>query len=352
MRKDSLASIKDVSALANVSVATVSRVLSGKGYVSESARTAVLRAVEELHYIPNVMAQGLKTRRSGLLALLLPQIVSTYFVLLARGVEDVANKHGYHLIICNTDESLEKQTSYLDLLVSRGVEGVVVASVNRSPKSLHRLLLQKTPVVLVDRLVHDFPADIVRGDGFSGMKTLTGHMIGLGHRRIALINGNLNTSPAIDRLAGYRAAHQEAGLAVDEALISCGKWLPEDAEGRLAGMLDAKIRFTAALGANHFMSTGILRTLRARELGVPAQIAVAGFDEMELNTDLDPFLTTMAQPVHTMGTFAMNMLLERITGAYAGPSREVVLAPWLVVRRSSGAPLSGETLIPSVVQAR
>jgi LacI family transcriptional regulator len=336
-----LAGIRDVSALANVSIATVSRVLSNKGYVSDSARASVLRAVEELQYVPNVLARGLKTKRSGLVALLLPQIVSTYFVSLARGVEDVANKHGYHLIICNTDESLEKQAAYLDLLLGRAVEGVIVASVNRSPNPLKGLLRQKTPVVLVDRLVDNFPADIVRGDSFAGMKVLTKHMLGLGHRRIALINGHLDTSPAADRLAGFRAAHDEAGVPVDETIITSGKWLIDDAETRLNRLLDRGQSFTAVIGANSFMSIGILRSLRSHGLSVPDQIAVAGFDEVELASEFDPFLTTMTQPVHTMGTFAMNMLLERIEGTYSGPDREVVLAPWLVSRRSSGASIVG-----------
>jgi len=332
-----LASIRDVSARAGVSIATASRALSNTGYVSGNARAAVLRAAEELHYVPNFMARGLRTNRSGLVALLVPQIVSPYFVSLARGVEDVANMFGYHLIICNTDESLDKQKAYLDLLLNRSVEGVIVASVNRSRQPLAGLIEQKTPVVLVDRFVDEFPADIVRGDGLNGMNVLTRYMLKLGHRRIAFVNGNIDTSTAADRLAGFRAAYARTGLEIDERLISNGKWLVDDAASRVAGLLDLGVSFTAILGANHFMSIGAIRTLRERGLSVPADIALAGFDDVELASEIDPFLTVMTQPVYTMGTFAMNMLLERINGTYLGPGRDVMLAPWLVVRRSCGA---------------
>ncbi len=335
-----MSSIREVSKRAGVSIATVSRVLSNRGYVSEAARVAVLRAAEELHYIPNVMARGLKTKRSGLVALLVPQIVSTYFVYAARGIEDVANKNGYHLIICNTDDSLEKQRAYIDLLIGSSVDGVIVASVNRSPRPLQPLLQRDIPVVLVDRFVDDFPADIVRGDSINGMRTLTEHLLDLGHRRIALVNGDMETYPARDRLVGFQAALRERGIVGDDRLVTHGTWLVQDAERRVDELIRRKVPFSAVLGANSFMSVGAMRALRRHGFAVPGDIALAGFDDVEIASDLDPFLTVLTQPVYTMGSFAMNMLLERMNESYSGPPRDVVLAPWLIVRRSSGARVS------------
>jgi LacI family transcriptional regulator len=331
-----LTSIRDVSKRAGVSIATVSRVMSTTGYVSEGARTAVLRAAEELHYIPSFFARGLKTKKSGLVALLIPQIVSTYFVYAARGIADAANRNGYQLIICNTDDSLDKQESYVSLLIGSSVDGIIIASVNRSPKPLQPLLQRNIPVVLMDRLIDDFPADIVRGDSFNGMRILTQHLLELGHTRIALVNGDMETYPARDRLKGFQSILAERRVLFDERLVSDGVWQVESAEHRVDELIDSQTEFSAIIGANSAMSVGAMRSLRKHGLRVPNDRALAGFDDVELASDLDPFLTVLTQPAHTMGTFAMNMLLERMGDQYSGPPRDVVLAPWLVVRRSSG----------------
>jgi LacI family transcriptional regulator len=328
-----------------VSIATVSRVMSTTGYVSDSARIAVLRAAEELHYAPNIFARGLKTKRSGLVALLIPQIVSTYFVYAARGIADVANKNGYQLIICNTDDSLDKQKSYVSLLIGNSVDGIIVASVNRSPRPLQPLLQRKIPIVLMDRLIDDFPADIVRGDSVNGMKMLTQHLIELGHNRIALVNGDMETYPARDRLKGYQSILSEKGISYDERLTSDGPWQVDNAEQRVDELIEGGVDFSAIIGANSAMSVGAMRSLRKHGLQVPSDKALAGFDDVELASDLDPFLTVLTQPAYTMGTFAMNMLLERMGDRHVGPPRDVVLAPWLIVRRSSGGLVKAAKLV-------
>ena len=297
---------------------------------------AVLRAVEELHYIPNVMARALKTKRSGLVALLIPQIVSTYWVQVSRGIADVANKNGYQLIICNTDDSLDKQSSFISLLIGTSVDGLIVASVNRFSRPLEALQRRNIPVVLVDRLIDDFPADIVRGDSVNGIRVLTRHLLDLGHTRIALVNGDMETYPARDRLKGFLSILHDRGIAPAQGLISDGAWQVDSAEARVDRLIESKVEFSAIIGANSAMSVGAMRSLRKHGLQVPGDIALAGFDDVELASDLDPFLTVLTQPAYTMGTVTMNMLLERMNEEYTGPPRDVVLTPWLTVRRSSG----------------
>lgn len=335
-----MTNIDDVSRRAGVSPATVSRVISSRGYVSAESRAKVLKAVEELGYVPNAMARGLKTQKSGSVALLVPEIINSFYTTLARGVEDVANANGLHLIIGNTDEKPEKERIYAELMVASRVEGVIVASAGRSAKPLRLLVEREVPTVLVDRVVDGFNADIVRGDSYNGAIVLTNHLISLGHTDIALINGDPETSAAVDREAGYREALRRAGIKVDDRRVSNGTWFIDDAEARVDRLLRQKVPVSAIFGANNFMAIGALRALRRHGLGVPKDVALVSFDDVEVAAEIDPFLTVMAQPVYSMGTLAMGLLLERMGQKYLGPSREVVLTPRLVVRRSCGAPIN------------
>src|SRR4051794_6908871 len=190
--------VHDVAGRAGVSVATVSRVLSGRGYASSRTRELVLQAAKELDYVPNGMARGLKTQRSGLVALLVPEIVNSFYTTISRGVEDVANTSGLQVILGNTDESIAKERAYVELMISTRVEGVIIAPAGRTATPLRPLLTSAVPTVLVDRSVPGFPADVVRGDNIVGAQTLTRHLLGLGHRRISLINGHRDTSVARD----------------------------------------------------------------------------------------------------------------------------------------------------------
>ena len=237
-----MATIQDVARRAGVSTATVSRVISGRGYVSPASREQVLAAADELAYVPNGMARGLKTQRSGLIALLVPEIVNSFYTTISRGVEDVANANGLQVILGNTDESIAKEGAYVELMISTRVDGVIIAPAGRTAKRLKPLLAGSVPTVLVDRSVAGFPADVVRGDSIGGAQILTRHLLALGHRRIAFVNGHLDTSVARDREEGFRAALTDAQIEIDERLISSGTWFIDDAEARTAAIIEANIR--------------------------------------------------------------------------------------------------------------
>ena len=331
-----MATIHDVARQAGLSVATVSRALSGRGYVSERSKTRVLEAVETLGYVPNGLARGLKTQRSGLVALLVPEIMNSFYTTLSRGVEDVANAHGLQVILGNTDESLAKERAYVDLMTSTRVEGVILAPAGDSRETLNVLAAQSVPTVLIDRTVPDYAGDLVRGDSIAGAHDLTRHLLILGHRLIALINGHPETSVAQERATGFRMALAEAEVPVDEGAISFGTWFADEASMRTGTLLDAPEPPTAILAANTLMAIGALRALRQRGLHVPGDVALACFDDIEDAAEIEPFLTALAQPAYTMGEMAMRFLLDRISGEYAGEGREVVLPPSLLVRRSCG----------------
>jgi LacI family transcriptional regulator len=194
--------------------------------------------------------------------------------------------------------------------------------------------------VLIDRRVDGFPGDIVRGDSETATLRLTEHLLALGHRQIAFVNGNLETSVARERDAGFQRALAAAGLPVVAEAITAGTWFIEDAEARVNALLERKHPFTAIVAANNFMAIGALRALRLHDLRVPDDVALVCVDDVAVAAEIDPFLTVMAQPAYTMGTLAMRLLLERINGTFKGEPREVVLAPRLLVRRSCGAQLA------------
>jgi LacI family transcriptional regulator len=339
----SVATIHDVARQAGLSVATASRALSGRGYVSERSKARVLAAVASLGYVPNGLARSLKTQRSGLVALLVPEIMNSFYTTLSRGVEDVANAHGLQVILGNTDESLAKERAYVDLMTSTRVEGVILAPAGDSRETLGVLATQSVPTVLVDRTVPGYSGDLVRGDSIAGAHDLTRHLLILGHRHIALINGHPDTSAAQERATGFRMALTEAHILVVERSISFGTWFVDDAAVRTGEILDGPAPPTAILAANTFMAIGALRALRQRGLHVPEQVALACFDDIEDAAEIEPFLTALAQPAYTMGEVAMRFLLGRISGEYDGAGREVVLPPALLVRRSCGSFVSPTT---------
>jgi LacI family transcriptional regulator len=335
-----VATIRDVAERAGISRSTVSRHISGQGYVSPEARRRIQAAIDELGYVPNAMARVLKTRRSGLIALLVPEIVNSFYTTISRGVEDVANRHGIQVIVGNSDEDVAKERAYVALMAAFQVDGVIVASAGKTGRHLQTLIQKNIPTVLVDRAVEGFNADLVTGDSVGGTIELTRHLLALGHRDIAFVNGDLETSVARDRLLGFRRALSEAGVDGDERLISAGSWFIADAERRTADLIAAKRPFTAIVAANNFMAIGALRALRASNRRVPEEIALVCFDDLEQAAEIDPFLTVVAQPAYTMGTLAMQLLLEQIDHKARETARALTLSPRLIVRRSCGAGLA------------
>jgi len=298
----------------------------------------VLKAIEDLNYVPNSAARGLRTRKSGLIALLVPEIVNSFYTTIARGVEDVTNEHGLQVILGNSDENVAKERDYIDLMIAANVEGMIVAPASRASRNLRKLEEFRIPFVVIDRRISGIDCDVVRGDNLESSRGLMRHLIGLGHSRIALVNGSLDTSAGQERQDGYLATLGEAGLDVDERLISDGTWFIEDAERRVDSLLESGADFTAVFAGNNFMAIGTLRALRRRGLRVPEDVALVCFDDIEAAAEVDPFLTVMSQPAYTMGSLAAQLLIQRIAERFTGAPREVVLTPRMIVRRSCGAP--------------
>ncbi|MGZ8438489.1 MAG: LacI family DNA-binding transcriptional regulator [Candidatus Limnocylindrales bacterium] len=338
-----MSTISDVAKLAGVSAMTVSRVINNSGYIGRETRSRVEAAVAELAYVPNALGRQLRSKRTKMLALVLTDIMNPFFTTIARGVEDVARGQGFSVVFCNTDESEAEEARYLLMLVQRQVDGVLLVPASTSGKSLRMLSSHTMPVVVLDRRIRSRKADSVRSDSEAGAHTLTKHLIGLGHRRIAMLTGRRSVSTSIDRVAGYRMAMAEAGLEVDDDLVRFGAYNYGDFDqvdgSRMAReVLAADPRPTAIFAANNFIAFGAIRAIREAGLRMPEDMSVVAFDDLPTAWLSDPFLTVVDQPAYEIGRRGAELLLARLDGRIVGPGREVILPSELIIRRSSGPP--------------
>ena len=326
--------IYDVAERAGVAPVTVSRVLNNSGYASEATRSRVQAAIAELGYTPNRLAQGLRSKQTQTLGLVVTDITNPFWTTVARGVEDAANREGFSVVLCNTDESQSKQNQYVDLLLQKQVDGFVLVPAGNDVKSV--LLIQKrgVPVVVLDRRV-PVAVDSVRCDSEEGAYHLTRHLLDRGHRRIAVLSGAQEVSTAMDRVTGYRRALHESDVAVDERLILHSSFTHQAGYEMTSAVLDIVPRPTALFAVNNFIAIGAIRALRAAGMLIPQDVALVAFDDLPLTLIIEPFLTVASQPAYEMGQRATELLLSRLAGS-AGPlPMEILLPTSLTVRRSS-----------------
>jgi LacI family transcriptional regulator len=331
-----MTSIKDVAKLAGVSPITVSRVINNDNYVKAETRQRVEEAIAILNYIPNSLGPSLRSKRTQTLALVLSDIMNPFWTTVARGVEDAANKQGYHIIIGNTDESPTKQEEYLVFLLKKQVDGFLL--VPASVRSLDTLHKRHTPFVVLDRRMPDAQVDTVRGDSEGGTYALINHLLELGHKRIAVITGPEHVSTAVDRVAGYLRALQEAGLS-DAQQVYWGEYTQESGFELTRQLLLNSPHPTAIFAANNFLAIGVMRALRDASLRVPDDVSVVAFDELPPTLTIDPFFTVAAQSAYEMGQRATTLLLSRLSGDAPEGHQDIVLPVDIIVRKSSTKPV-------------
>jgi LacI family transcriptional regulator len=329
-----MVTIKDVARQAGVSVGTASQALRGSPAVREATRRRVIRVATRLRYQPSALARGLVTRRTHTVGLLISDIANPFFIRAVRAVEDVAQENGYNVILCNTDEDPAKETQYLRVLMEKRVDGILLATTAGSLRMVRDIRWRRIPLVLFDRDLAGIAADIVKVDGVLGGRLATGHLLGLGHRRIGIIHGPRVRSTGAERLQGYLAALREAGLRPDPELIREGNFKQDSGRELTRQLLGVSPPPSALFCTNNLMTVGALQTLQEHGVRIPTDLSLVGYDDMEWWTLTHPPLTTVGQPVYDLGREAMRLLLQRI-GAGGNPRpQRVVLKPELIVRES------------------
>ena len=318
---------------------TVSRVINGGTRVSPATRGRVEEAIADLGYVPSRLARGLSARRTGTIALIVPDVANPFFTLIVRGAEDVARRAGFRVILCDTRADLDVEREVIEEMIAHRVDGILIAPVSdRSREHLRRLARFGVPFVLVDRTIPGIDADAVLGDSVGGARRLVEHLISLGHRRIGMIVESDEVSTARDRRRGYEAALAAADLTADPELLARAP--AADPAGGLDGMrrlLELDDPPTAVFTVNNLVAVGAIETVRAAGLDVPDDVALVCFEDIEYASRLYPFLTVLEQPAETFGTLGTQLLLERVDGRGRERRQLVVLPGEFVVRRSCGA---------------
>ena len=333
--------LQDVARHAGVAPITASRAINASGYVSQDVRERVLQAAKELGYVPNTLARSLRSRRTQTLALVLTDITNPFFTTVARGVEDAASAAGYTVIFCNTDEDEAKERNYLEMLLQKRVDGLLLVPARDARGSLQAAQAQGVPVVVIDRRASGCQADVVRCDSEGGAYELTRLLISLGHRRVVLLNGPHGVSTAEDRGAGFLRGLHEAGLEGQSAVLH-GSFTQAGGAEMTRQALALQPRPTALFAANNFIAIGAMQALRELGVGVPEKIALVGFDDLPPALVMFPFLTVAAQPAYEMGRRAALLLIDRLQGRLETACEEIILPTELIVRVSSGRRIATE----------
>jgi LacI family transcriptional regulator len=328
--------IRDVAKLAGVAPITVSRVVNDSGYVSKETRARVEAAVKELGYVPNMLGPSLRFKQTMTLAMVVTDIGNPFWTTVTRGVEDVAQANGYSTILCNTDESEEKQDQYLHMLLRRRIDGILLVPASSSPDPIRLIQKQGIPVVVLDRSVPNVDVDIVRADSEAGAYQLAKHLISFGHRHITILAGPQGVSTSVDRVNGFCRALSDTGLDPCNTQVLWGNYTEESGYEMAREALAATPKPTALFAANNFVAIGALRALREADHRIPEDIAMVAFDDIPLTYTVEPFLTVATQPAREMGKQAVRLLLARIKGDTGRQSQQIILPTGMIIRSSSG----------------
>ena len=327
-----MTTIKDVAKLAGVSFKTVSRVINGHPNVSDGVRQRVLRAIEDLDYRPNMVARALRRQKTEYIGLITDQIITTPFSgAIIKGAQEAAWKSNKLLLTVNTDGRAELETAAVNMLLERKVAGIIFAAMFHSevepPEDM-----REVPCVLVDCFARPAIHTSIVPDEMRGGYDATVHLLNRGHSRIAMINGKRGFPGTEGRLTGYRKALEERGIAYDEDLVSFGGWWQEDGYEQAHDLCRRLDRPTAIFCGNDRIAMGVYDALRALGLKIPDDIAVVGFDNMEvIAAHLHPGLTTMALPYYAMGQRA----IEFLTDPAEDDMGKRILLPCPLIRRNS-----------------
>ncbi len=339
-----MATIYDVAREAQVSVATVSAVMNGSAYVSPGLTGRVTSAVRQLEYQPNLLARSLATQQTRTLGMIAPNIANPFWPEVVRGVEDAALAAGYTLLLASSDDHRAKESLYLRMFLAKRVDGLLMCKTAGpfEPDVTARLRTTRTPIVQLMRSSTACAGDKVLVDEEGGSYEGVAHLLRLGYRRVAMINGVSHVSTSRNRLVGYRSALKDAGVPFDPALIAEGEFRVDP--GYEAGIQLLKKKPDACFIANYLMAVGFMRALRQYQLRCPQDVAIVTCDDHPWLDSFHPRLTTVNLPKYELGQAGARTLIDRLDpGSAPLPrrGRTITLKTTMCLRDSCGVELRG-----------
>ena len=328
--------IKDVANEAGVSIASVSRVLTGNRQVSAGTRTAVLAAAAKLGYRTNYLASALRSQSTQTVGMVIPRIANPYFIALVQIVEESAQAQGFELFLCDSADDTETERRRVRALLSRQVDGIVIIPCDETASAaVVREVLEEVPVVAVDREIRGVPMDQIAIDNQAGILAVMDHLRHTERRRLGFIGARQTTSTARERLEAYRQHAAEPGFDRSSAArVLLGDFTVEWGEAAVDDLLANGPLPDGIVCGNDLIAAGVIRRLRSRGIVVPRDIAVTGFDDIELCRFVEPAITTVHQPLREIGAEGARKLFARIAGEGGFPTRTRII-PELVLRASS-----------------
>jgi len=339
------ATIKDIARLANVSHTTVSRALNDKSRIRNETKEKILAIVKQLNYQPNFIARGLVMRRTRTLGLIITTIANPFYTELALGIESTARNLGYNILLSFTHSDLSIEKESIDMLRSKGVDGMIFSSAHMDDPNIVRLAEDEFPIVMVNRRTYHpmvkGKVDYVGVDNILGGYLAVEHLIKLGHQKIGVIGGSSESSVGFERLEGGKRAMEAYGMEPMTHYFLGGDFLKMS--GYQGGMrfLEMGDPPSAIFATNDYMALGVYQAFVEKGFKVPEDVAIVGFNDIEFTAMKGVELTTVGQKKYEMGALAVKALVEKIEGKRTGPTKEIFLEPELVIRRSCGFHLRG-----------
>lgn len=328
--------IKDVAQEANVSISTVSRVLNNSGYTSEETRKKVIEAVEKLNFKRNMIAAAMIKKKTSTFGLIIPDIKNVFYADLTRAVEDTANKYGFNILLCNTDNDLSKEAEYIDLLIAKGVDGIIFSTPEVKDMNIKNVVdaHPELPVVILGSKLPNVHANEILVDNFEGAYLATTHLIDMGHKEIAFLTGGRDSSASIERHKGFRFAMSERGLEVNSHFVCFDKFYIESGYINALKLLTSKRKPTAIFAGSDAIAVGIYKAARELKLTIPDELSVIGFDDSQYAEILAPNLTTIHTPIGEMGERAIEVAVKMINKK-KNAKETLLFHPTLKVREST-----------------
>lgn len=324
--------ISDVAKYAGVSVATVSRALNDSDKVTEDTKRIVQEAICELGYKPNALARSLRMNESKTIGVIVSNVVNPFFMSVVRGIENKANQYGYSLFLCNSDEKIEKEEQHINNLASKQVDGLIIATTGENTKALD--YFTDKPIVFVDRKPSSSNSEIIYDTvlvkNTEGGRIATEYLLSKGHKRIGFINGSAESFTGRERLEGYIEALRKSDLGFNPDYVRTGDFLGSTAY-RSAEELICEEKCDAIFAGNNLILNEIMKVAKERGVRIPEELELATFDDIDWLNYCDAKIASIKQPVYEIGTIAIQMLYERLTG-YVGEHREILLDVDLIER--------------------
>jgi len=342
-----MANIFDVAKLASVSKTTVSRVINKQGPVRKSTRERIIKAMKTLNYSPNYFAKGMRTNKTRTIGVVVPDIANPFYPEMLKGIEDVTHAESFMKILCSTNEDADRELWYLKNLVDRSIDGLIMCTWSKEDRNMVYLeeLGKSIPIVFMDYIMKSEPVSYVITDGFTSSRFATNYLLKKGKKKIGYIRGLSRFPAGYERFLGYKAAFKDHNLPVDPSLVFEGEYHKQGGYDGAEYFMGLSHPPDAIMTASDIMAIGSIFYLKEHRIGIPEEVSVVGFDNMEMCTLVDPALTTIAQPIRKLGKTAAEILINSVIDGTI-PQAQVILDNTLIIRKSLDPKIKGEKHIP------